>query len=264
MIMTRTSPICIVVIASFIISYIPLLAAFEDQAQTLNKPNVKSEIRVPRQENDFWAYWRSIVLSLVGGVAAASASIWVARRTRRGTLDQAVHEERLKRYPELIKTGAPFAVYFPQNRGGSGPVDRSSLLNIGHSMSQWYFDGGGLLMSTESRDLYFLLALAITRAASVKGDGLRVPTYSDYRTVVDSYSITELKKGLQIPRDMEGRYWKNIDIADAVRTIREWKFGQGPSVNDADRFRDFVFLQSLSSALRTSLAEDLRSRRRPS
>ena len=47
--------------------------------------------------------------------------------------------------------------------------------------------------------------------------------------------------------------------------IAKWQFGI-EAAEDApphQRFRDYVFLQNLSSKLRTALAQDLRSRRRP-
>jgi len=48
--------------------------------------------------------------------------------------------------------------------------------------------------------------------------------------------------------------------------IENWSFGGIGSETEeiALRFKDYVFLQRLSSTLRSMLSEDLRSRRRPS
>jgi hypothetical protein len=48
--------------------------------------------------------------------------------------------------------------------------------------------------------------------------------------------------------------------------VEHWRFGCSVPEDDSPehRFQDYVFLQRLSSALRTTLSEDLRSRRRPS
>jgi hypothetical protein len=51
------------------------------------------------------------------------------------------------------------------------------------------------------------------------------------------------------------------------KTEDTWKFAiniSASAASDAQRFRDFVFLQTLSSWLRTELTEDLASRKRPS
>ena len=47
--------------------------------------------------------------------------------------------------------------------------------------------------------------------------------------------------------------------------IENWKFGAGATATDPPekRFRDYVFLQRLSSEVRTALAGDIRGRRRP-
>jgi hypothetical protein len=53
--------------------------------------------------------------------------------------------------------------------------------------------------------------------------------------------------------------WKSLD------DVKNWKFGEDKpkiSENLADKYQDFVFLQRLSSKLRTELSKDLRGRRR--
>jgi hypothetical protein len=60
-------------------------------------------------------------------------------------------------------------------------------------------------------------------------------------------------------------YRQTLSIDDQP-DVKLWQFG--PKVEDSappeQRFKDYVFLQHLSSTLRTNLAGDLRSRRRPS
>jgi hypothetical protein len=60
----------------------------------------------------------------------------------------------------------------------------------------------------------------------------------------------------------------SLELASS-KSIKEWKFGDKSeafsktAAEPYQRFRDYVFLQNLSSKLRTALAADIRGRRRP-
>jgi hypothetical protein len=116
-------------------------------------------------------------------------------------------------------------------------------------MSDWYFGDGGLLLSTDARDAYFTLARALTRASLA--EELRVPLFPRDAALVSAAQLDDYRCQLARRYDLD-----NVEL---------WRFDGPASEADtaAERFRDFVMLQSLSSALRTSLATDLRGRRRP-
>src|SRR5437016_14447223 len=99
---------------------------------------------------------------------------------------------------------------------------------MGETMRTWYFAGGGLLMSTEARDAYFALARALTRASLATH--LRVPTFPKDAQKVSKEAIDTYQGDL-----------KGCRLDD----VEYWDFGgsESESENDAQRFKDFVFLQ---------------------
>jgi hypothetical protein len=116
-------------------------------------------------------------------------------------------------------------------------------------MSDWYFEFGGLLLSTDARNAYFRLSRALLRG-SIAGE-LRMPSLPED---AEHISVEKLKG-----------YRSTLAIEHDLDDVEAWKFGDAqPDAQIPHRFRDFIFLQRLSSELRTSLAYDLRSRRRPS
>jgi len=213
----------------------------------------KLDLEVQQLEHD-WPSWTVVLLGIFGGVASGFVTIWVARRTRRGELDQATHEGRLRCYPKFVVAMAPLALYFPEV--GSSPLSPAICGAIGRSMSQWYFDKGGLLLSTGSRDAYFRLARALTLASYA--EALAVPNTPEQLLLLSKEKIADYRKELRTKGyDLDG---KQLETGD-----KQWKFGEATAAaaGPAESFRDFVFLQGLSSELRTALSEDLRGRRRP-
>jgi hypothetical protein len=186
-------------------------------------------------------------LTAVVAFAGVVSTIWAARRTRFGALDQSVHEQRLKVYPRLVNAAAPLALYFPVQPSRRGKMGPSDCAIIGRATSKWYFSGGGLLLSENSRTAYFALMRALTRASLAPE--ISAPTFPDD---ADAISIEKM----EAYKDELGAH-VNLDAVD------RWSFGSTGSeaATLAERFKDYVFLQRLSSALRTALATDLRSRR---
>jgi len=210
----------------------------------LEVQKLKLEVKRLAEDRHELPGWLTAILGLLVGVAGTAATIWGARRARRGALDQSVHEKRLELYTDLVDAAADLALYFPRAEA-VGPEECRAM---GESMRVWYFKGGGLLMSTEVRNAYFTLARALTRASLAKR--LSVPL---------------------LPKDADNISEKTIkDYRDELKTlglddVKNWTFGgyESESEKPALRFKDFVFLQRLSSTLRTKLCEDLHSRRRP-
>jgi len=112
----------------------------------------------------------------------------------------------------------------------------------------------GLLLSSEARDAYFRLARALTLASCA--EKLYVPLFPD-----DGKEISVNR--VDVCRDVLGV--KDPDD----ETVERWEFGNPPTAmvvketTELYKFKDYVFLQTLSSRLRTALSEDIRSRRRP-
>lgn len=217
----------------------------EDRKAELEVQKLALEIAKLNQDSVQFPTWLTAVLGVLAGAAGGATSVWVARRTRLGALDQSVHEKRLESYPKLVETTARFALYFPL----ATCVDPRECAAIGEAMRAWYFAGGGLILSTEARDAYFQLARALTRASLAAE--LSVPVFPRDAGEISVEKVNKYRAELARRFDLDN--------------VEEWNFGAAGSETQsaAFRFKDFVFLQKLSSTVRTRLSEDLRSRRRP-
>ena len=204
---------------------------------------LEREINALKRAENPLRSWLPVVIGLVAGVIGAAGSLVVARRTRLGGLDQSVHDAQLEAYPRLVEATAPLALYFP----GQPSIRPSDCRQMGRSMSDWYFRNGGLLLSSKARDAYFRLMRALTRASLA--DELRAPVFPRDADLIDERQLDCYRSQLQ-PHNLDD--------------VEGWTFGESLTGDTpSERFRDFVMLQGLSSALRTSLAADVRSRRLP-
>jgi hypothetical protein len=187
--------------------------------------------------------WLTGFLGLILGAVGTGVSVWAARRARQGALDQEVHKKRIESYPHLVNATSKLALYFPP----ASPLGPEDCRAMGEKIRAWYFEGGGLLMSTTARDAYFVLARALTRASLA--ERLSVPEFPKHADDISVHAVDQYRRELAGLDDVE-----------------EWVFGGAGSEaqTPALRFKDFVFLQKHSSALRTELSADLHSRRRPS
>ena len=187
-------------------------------------------------------------LSIVVAIAGAVTSFWVGRRALVGALDQSVHEQRLKVYPGLVKTVAPLALYFPEQGSGAAKIGPAECAAMGRAVSRWYFSGGGLLLSESSRNAYFALMRALTRASLAAE--ISAPSYPH--------------DALEISLEKVDQYRKQLSKRFRLDDVDGWLFGgtaAAPGLSPEERFKDYLFLQRLASTLRTTLATDLRSRR---
>lgn len=172
------------------------------------------------------------------------STLELAQRSRLGELDQAVHEKRIEVYARLAEATEPLALYFPP-QAQLGP---SHCAAMGEALRSWYFQHGGLLMTVDSRDAYFALARALTLGAGA--ESLAAPVFPTDAAQVSKELVDAYRQALAPLR---------------LRDVEAWRFGP---VADADastakRFKDFVFLQTLSSDLRTALSKDVHGRRPP-
>jgi hypothetical protein len=221
-------------------------STLDDRKEQLEIQKLELEVKRLADDRHELPGWLTAVIGLLVGAAGTAATILGPRAARRGALDQSVHEKRLESYPKLVGAAADFALYFPPAEA-VGPRECHAM---GVSMRVWYFKGGGLLMSTKARDAYFTLARALTRASSAKR--LSVPQFlkdadSINKEAIDGYRAELTKEGFHLD------------------DVKNWAFGGYESESEklALRFKDFVFLQRLSSDLRTELCEDLHSRKPP-
>jgi hypothetical protein len=197
--------------------------------------------------------WSAIV-AFLGGIGGTALTWWIARRTRHGEHDKTVHEKRLAAYPTLVETTAPLAIFFPHTKEGLiQRLDQAQCGAMGRALSNWYFKEGALLVSPDARDSYFRYITALARASRFDGP-LSVPTHPDDTNCLDVELIDQYRSELEATLDLNA--------------VGSWEFGTIPTPHEsaqsnAYRLKDYVFLQRLSSALRTALAEDLKSRRRP-
>lgn len=216
------------------------------------------ELSKLKEESGGLPAWLTAVFGGLLGVMGTAGSIWVARRTRLGTLDQLVHDKRLELYGKLVNTTSRLALFFPKIEPLPHDCDstvawigQKDCEAIGEAMSEWYFKGGGMILSVEARDAYFRLARALTRASW--SERLNVPIHPSDATEISVEKVNAYRKELTEAK-------RNLD------DIESWTFGDCSPTEErhAFKFKDYIFLQHLSSRLRTTLSEDLRSRRRPS
>jgi len=213
--------------------------------EQLEVQKLELELASLREKKHEWPAWLTAALGFMGGIAGTAASVWAVRGSRLAALDQAVHEKRLELYVDLVKATERLALYFPLAQA----VAQQDCIAMGGALRAWYFAGGGLVMSTAARDAYFRLARALTRASLAAE--LNVPIFSRDALDISAPALEQYRRELAALR---------LDDVDG------WNFGGSGAASQppALRFKDFVFLQSLSSSLRTELCADLRSRRRPS
>jgi hypothetical protein len=241
--------------------------------------------------------WLSFIVGFLGLFSAA----WVALANRRGSTNAEVHKKRMEIYPNLIAATAPLALFFPHEvRTRKSALSAKECEKMGRALSEWYFTMGGALMSKNTRGMYFRLVRALTLASSVpllcadnfrlKAEQVSVDKFNGYRSSMLSSmsdklgvlpSMVSFQKRSELflthPFGSKAREnaWTSWRLASAD-AVEAWSFGhsiQGNSgsasadpasaANPWMRFKDFVFLQNLSSQLRTALTLDLRGRRRP-
>ena len=138
---------------------------------------------------------------------------------------------------------------------------KDDCVRMGGQLSSWYFSAGGLLMTEASRDAYFTLMEALRRAATASGE-LAVQTVGQHAqrislTLITAYRQSLAKKGYPVFEKLEAN--QPVKPADVDR----WEFGRIAMDDDAEQFKDFVLIQTLASRFRTSLTDDIGSRKPP-
>ncbi|HET8761677.1 MAG TPA: hypothetical protein VFN94_11440, partial [Nitrospiria bacterium] len=88
-------------------------ASLQRRKAALEVQKLELEVAKLTKDDGELRNWLTGIFGLLAGIGGTVAMVWVARRTRFGTLDQSVHDERLKLYPGLVKACARLALYFP-------------------------------------------------------------------------------------------------------------------------------------------------------
>lgn len=191
----------------------------------------------------FYAAYRGRLTTVELANEELHARIDLAHRERIAALDRTVHEKRLEAYTGLVAATEPLALLFPP----AAMLSPCICEGMGNRLRAWYFQQGGLLMTKESRQAYFALGRALTRAA--RADRLAAPHFP-----ADS---------LRVSVELVDQY--RDTLGTRLDDVEGWQFGitAADSAPAAERFRDYVFLQRLSSRLRSVLANDMESRRPP-
>lgn len=240
----------------------------------------------------------SIVAALVAFVSAA-ASIWNVRRTRRGTYAHAVLEKRLVKYDELMSAMDVLALYFPR----SPMNQRTCRIAGEMLRKCYFSGTGILLSKQARARYMVLLSAISRAAAAQYLDVPEADEYADkvsdhkvecYRRSLDltrpkrfydrlfpSNLLEERRLDIRL-RNEAGRWAFGRSTRTSQQAIqcgehridpsedRSNNTSSGGAQGSADNidgsaraFRDYVFLQFLTSRLRSALADDIGGRRRP-
>jgi hypothetical protein len=147
--------------------------------------------------------------------------------------DKSLRDHRIASYKPLWASLVKLARY-PE----PVPLPHADVRPFSEALRKWYFEDGGLFMSEETRDKYFDLQ-----------DGLRIVLLKragSWPTRLSQPLAEHLGRG------------KHYQVPDAVRQLAEGAAGASePNVSDDV----LLLLIALGSALRTSMAEDVLTRR---
>jgi hypothetical protein len=104
------------------------------------------------------------VLTIVATGIVTSAGTYFATRVRirhelTAQYDADLRKQRIEAYRVLWSALKPFARY-----GRSKPVpEKSDLQDVTEAMRDWYFDTGGIYLSSNAREAYFRVQRTLTR-----------------------------------------------------------------------------------------------------
>ncbi|MBT8409512.1 MAG: hypothetical protein KJN93_07795 [Alphaproteobacteria bacterium] len=213
----------------------------------------------------------SIATPLLVVLVGAGLAAWFDRRLKAAELRfTELTSARKDAYAEAFGHLKPTALYFPPaaraETGNQATTGRHILTpgdceKMGAALSDWYFGEGGVLMSRRARDAYFALAHALARASVAKA--LHSPQVSDAKFMVDIPDLAVRQKalGIDIPAMLGSGATATPSKSPGSRgsgaAVGDWKFNSG---TETDPWRDFILIQSLASAFRTRLTDDIESR----
>ncbi len=95
---------------------------------------------------------KAVLGFLLGAASTYLGMYWKIRKELEAQYDKELRTDRQKTYGALWKLLQPLAKY-----SRPGPVTAKSLKQLAVDLRSWYFEVGGLYMSTKTRDAYFSL-----------------------------------------------------------------------------------------------------------
>ena len=155
--------------------------------------------------------------------------------------DQDLRERRIDYYIELWSSTMPLARY-----SEPGPLPYNRVGPLATSLRDWYFKGGGLFMSERTRNVYFDLQDALRIVEQKRGGRWPFANIDMERPEDQSRLRQHLRPGEDwgIPKEV-ARLANDTEINQSGLNVPDGAFDN---------------LRSLSSALRTGLAYDVRTR----
>lgn len=100
--------------------------------------------------------WQDILIAGVslstGIIATYFGAVIKFRKDFEFEYDKDLRQKRIQEYLNLWKLLQPLAFYSPP-----GPVTYCTIIELSREMRQWYYEKGGIYLSSLSRDSYFAL-----------------------------------------------------------------------------------------------------------
>ncbi len=167
-------------------------------------------------------------------------------------------EARLDSYGALWKELRTLAIY------DTASIDRTAIADLSSRLSDWYFSPkGGLLLTEHVREFYFALQDLLQAAVRYPDAPVDRPPSGEPRerllAIVRADHLDGAEQTLVALKDLPAREWQAVAAALGqkwradIRTLTaHW-----PDLAATDRF---VVLQQVSSALRTTMANDIETR----
>jgi hypothetical protein len=94
----------------------------------------------------------AVVTAVVSAVLGGMVAYFTSRRDLQLKFDASLRDLRIEAYKELWKELAPLAKY-----GRAEPLAKSDAQHLRNKLRDWYFDTGGIFLSTQTRRDYFTL-----------------------------------------------------------------------------------------------------------
>lgn len=109
---------------------------------------------------------RELLTFVLGLVSAYLAARWKAHKDLEADYDRDLRAARIAGYRELWKLLEPLARYAPP-----APLTTAVAVALANDLRHWYFQTGGLFLSDDSRDAYFVLQEALGLTIAPPADG---------------------------------------------------------------------------------------------
>jgi hypothetical protein len=98
----------------------------------------------------------SVVSGAISAIVTYYLGVLKAKRDLQFEYDKKLHDERLAAYKGLWKLFEPLAKYSPPST-----ITYKTVRDLSANMRQWYYETGGIFLSTDARVRYFAVQDAI-------------------------------------------------------------------------------------------------------